>query len=64
VELGICDEGDGDRYDVNRMVMPSMYLCIGFVLDCALPPVRGMPYARYPLDRQAIPLALERLRRV
>ena len=63
MELIIRDDGDADRDKVNRVALRSMYLRIGFVLDCALPPIRGVPYARYVLDRQAIPLALERLRR-
>jgi hypothetical protein len=42
----------------------AMHLKTGFVFNCALPPVRGVPYRRYVLDGQAIPLALERLRRV
>ncbi len=39
----------------------AMYLGIGFVLDCALPPIRGVPYGRYVLEREAIAVALRRL---
>lgn len=41
----------------------AMYLRIGFVPDCALPPIRGVPYGRYVMEREAIPAALGRLRR-
>jgi GNAT superfamily N-acetyltransferase len=38
-----------------------LYLNIGFQRDCELPPIRGVPYARYVLPQLAIPAALERL---
>ncbi|MFL6709716.1 MAG: GNAT family N-acetyltransferase [Massilia sp.] len=40
----------------------SLYTGIGFEHDMALPALGGVPYARYVLDRAAIPAALELLR--
>ncbi|MBB5609535.1 MULTISPECIES: N-acetyltransferase [unclassified Janthinobacterium] len=39
----------------------SLYTAIGFERDCDLPPINGVPYARYVLSAEAIPLALKLL---
>jgi GNAT superfamily N-acetyltransferase len=41
----------------------ALYTRIGFAFDCDLAPIRGVPYARYVLSREAIPTALARLAR-
>jgi hypothetical protein len=38
-----------------------MYEAIGFVRDCDLPPIRGVPYGRYVLPLADIPAAVELL---
>lgn len=36
----------------------ALYTGLGFTFDCALAPIRGVPYARYVLPTSAIPEAL------
>lgn len=40
----------------------SLYRAIGFQYDQALPPIRGVAYARYVLEGSAVPAALDLLR--
>jgi ribosomal protein S18 acetylase RimI-like enzyme len=40
----------------------GLYRKLGFAFDGELPPIRGVPYGRYVLERAAIPAALVRLR--
>jgi GNAT superfamily N-acetyltransferase len=63
--LWLAQEADAPAVGLHTSpIMASalrMYETIGFVRDCDLPPIRGVPYGRYVLPAADIPEALRLL---